>query len=69
MNEDLELINTREREDNPEPEVFDTHICETCGAEMTRDEWEEFETQCHSCVFEETNGMVDDDVYRELKFD
>jgi len=68
--EELELINIREEAEYPDCTGSTyPHFCDSCGAEMTQEEFEEFEDQCSSCVLQETGGLLEDNVYKELIFD
>lgn len=50
----------------PEEIIHETRFCESCGAEMTHDEYELYESQCHDCVLEDTGGLLEDNVYMPL---
>ena len=52
-----------------EGEFFDNlskAYCDVCGARLTVNEYEEWESFCEECMFEETSGLIDDVVEEEL---
>ena len=48
------------------PDSLSPAICDCCGARLSIDEWEEFESMCEECTWESTSGMIWDDTEKEL---
>jgi len=40
--------------------------CDHCGARLTVDEWEEYEDTCTDCIWEQCQGIIDDEPTEEL---
>lgn len=69
MIEDKEEPSVQEDEDIDENETYDnlsSHSCISCGARLTKAEHEEFEDQCHDCIWAETYGIIDDNPNEEV---
>lgn len=49
------------------PYAFTDQFCTTCGAELRRWEFEKYEDTCHTCIQEDTSGIIDDNPYKELQ--
>lgn len=40
--------------------------CSQCGARLKVDEYQEFEDVCGECVYDNTSGLIDDNIEQEL---
>lgn len=41
-------------------------VCDCCGKRLLMDEWEEFESMCEECTWENTSGILDDNPEEEM---
>lgn len=48
------------------PNSISNSSCELCGARMTINEVDAFDTMCEECAWESTSGLIDDDEEKEL---
>lgn len=55
-----------EMEEDILPDSISSCSCELCGARMTTEEVEAFDTICEECAWDTTSGLIDDDEEREL---
>ena len=37
-----------------------SHVCDSCGARLTVPEFEEYESFCEDCMYQDTSGLIDD---------
>lgn len=56
-----------EDEENETYDNLSSESCDSCGARLTKEEFEEFEDTCAECVFIQTNGLIDDVPAEELE--
>ena len=50
-----------EFDEYPEPvDNLSTHVCDSCGARLTVPEFEEYESFCEDCMYQDTSGLIDD---------
>ncbi len=40
--------------------------CDCCGRYLNRAEWVEYGDMCNLCIYEQTGGLIDDEVEEEL---
>lgn len=73
MNKEEEYIKIEkelEELDSTEEQKFDnlsSAICDCCGARLSINEWEEFESFCEECIWESTSGLIDDTIEEEVQ--
>ena len=48
------------------PTAFTEHMCNSCGAELRRFEYKQYEDTCHTCIQIETANLIEDNPYDEL---
>ena len=68
MNNDKEnLCYDTDYDHSSHPTAFTEHMCNSCGAELRRFEYEQYEDTCHTCIQIETANLIEDNPYDELE--